>query len=78
MKQNITLSLDKEIIRQAKIMAAGRSTSISALLARELTRMVTENTHYRQARHSALSDLDQGFHLGGRTFDRESLYDRHE
>ncbi len=78
MKQNITLSLDKEIIRQAKVMAARRSTSISALLARELTRMVTEDARYRQARHSALSDLDQGFHLGGQTFDRESLYDRYE
>ncbi len=78
MKQNITLSLDKDIIYQAKILAARRSTSISALLAQELTRIVTRDSRYRQAKHNALVDLEQGLHLGGQTFDRESIYDRHE
>ena len=36
MKQNIALSLDKELIRKAKVMAAHRQTSISGMLSDEL------------------------------------------
>jgi len=40
MKQNITLSLDKEVIRKSKILAAKKETSISKLLADSLARIV--------------------------------------
>ena len=36
MKQNITLSIDKELIRKAKILAAHRQTSVSGMLSAEL------------------------------------------
>lgn len=76
MKQNITLSLDKEIIHAAKILAAKRSKSVSALLAQELSRLVNEDKQYQQARLNALSDLKKGLHLGGQPASRESLHER--
>ena len=76
MKQNITLSLDKSILKDAKVLAAEQSMSVSALLAQELVRLVKQDRAYRQARLSAIDDLEQGLQLGGSTLERESLYDR--
>ena len=76
MKQNITLSLEKSILKDAKVLAAEQSMSVSALLAQELVRLVKQDRAYRQARLSAIDDLEQGLQLGGRPLDRESLYDR--
>lgn len=76
MKQNITLSLEKDIIQDAKVLAARKSTSISALLAQELIRIVQQEKRYTQAKLDALADLEQGFELGGKAASRESLYER--
>ncbi len=46
MKQNITLSLEKELLQQVKILAAQKSTSISALLTAELERLVKKDDAY--------------------------------
>ena len=40
-KQNITLSLDKDLIQQAKQLSALKSTSISKLLSEELERLAS-------------------------------------
>ena len=76
MKQNITLSLEKSVLMDVKVLAAEQSMSVSALLAQELVRLVKQDRAYRQARLSAIDDLEQGLQLGGSTLDRESLYDR--
>ena len=39
MKQNITLSLEKELITKAKIIAAQKSSSVSKMLAEELRKV---------------------------------------
>lgn len=64
-KQNLTVSLDHQIIRKAKIVAARRSTSISGLLARQIEILVGEDEAYERAERQAMALLDQGFHLGG-------------
>ena len=64
-KQNLTISLDRQTIRMAKILAARRSTSISGLLARQIEILVGEEEAYEWAERQAMSLLDQGFHLGG-------------
>ncbi len=64
-KQNLTISLDRQTIRLAKILAARRSTSISGLLARQIEILVGEEEAYGRAERQAMSLLDQGFHLGG-------------
>ncbi|MFQ5756437.1 MAG: DUF6364 family protein [Acidiferrobacterales bacterium] len=77
MKQNITLRLEKELIRRARLVAAKRDTSISNLLSEELARITDEAERYEQAKKSALADLGTGFHLGGTlSASREELHER--
>jgi len=76
MKQNITLSLDSELLKSARVLAAEQGTSVSKLLASELERLVRGDHAYRQAREQALNILDQGLHLGGGRPDRSALHAR--
>jgi hypothetical protein len=64
-KQNLTISLTRETIRKAKILAARRETSISGLLATQIEILVGEEEAYERAERQATALLDQGFHLGG-------------
>ncbi len=63
--QNLTLRLDRETIRKARVLAAQQDTSVSKLLSRYVERMVEEEAAYEAARRRALALLDEGFHLGG-------------
>lgn len=77
MKQNITLSLDKEVIRKSRILAARKETSISKLLADSLQRTVDNEDFYEAAKRNGLHALKKAFHLGGtRRWRREDLYER--
>lgn len=64
-KQNLTVSLDPQTVRKAKILAAKKGTSISGLLASQVEHLVGEEESYARAESSALAFLDQGFHFGG-------------
>jgi hypothetical protein len=64
-KQNVTISLDRQTVRKAKILAARRETSISGLVAAQIESMVGEDEAYEAARRQALELLERGFHLGG-------------
>lgn len=64
-KQNLTISLDRETIQKAKVIAARRSTSISGLLAHQVEILVGEEEAYERAERQAMILLDQGLHLGG-------------
>lgn len=64
--QNITIRLDRRTLRRAKVLAAKRNTSISALIARQIETLVGEDDAYEQAQRRALALLDRGFQLGGR------------
>ena len=78
MKQNIALALDKQVVKKARVLAAQRGTTVSAMLAEELRRMVEEGASYEQAKVKALAQLSFPFRLGGeKVTDRESLHDRH-
>lgn len=76
MKQNITLSIDKELIRKARILAAKKSVSISRLLSDELTEIVLQNENYERARTKAIAELTNGYHLGGSPATRDELHER--
>ena len=77
MKQNITLSLDKTLIRKSKIIAAQRETSVSKMLSDELERLIQHPEHYEIAKRKALANLKTGFHFGGKiTASREALHER--
>jgi hypothetical protein len=64
-KQNVTISLSRQVLKKAKILAARRETSISGLLAQEIELLVGSEEAYERAERQALALLDQGFQLGG-------------
>jgi predicted transcriptional regulator len=76
-KRNLTLQLDDDTVRRAKVLAARRSTSVSRLVAEEITRLVTEDDRYQRAHEVAARHLRKGFRLGGGALpDRDSLHER--
>ena len=75
--RNITLSLDKETLREARVLAAQRGLSVSAFLKRELAGLVERQRGYAKARDAALRRLRRGQSLGGgKLASREELHDR--
>ena len=77
MKQNITLKIDKDLLKKGKIIAAQNDTSVSKMLSDYLKQIVDQEEQYEAAKRSALHTLKRGFHLGGKiTWKREDLYDR--
>ena len=75
--QNLTIRLDRETIRKARIIAAKRSTSISGLVARQIEILAGEEEDYEHAKRRALALLDQGFDLGGEIrATRDELHER--
>ncbi len=77
MKSNVTLKIDADLLREARVLAAEEGTSISALLAGQLQQVVRERTHYDQARRRALARLRKGFNLRWtRPRSRDELHER--
>jgi hypothetical protein len=76
-RQNLTVNLDRQTVLKAKVLAARRGTSISALLGEQIEALVDRDETYERAKTQALTFLDKGFHLGGeRVADREELHER--
>ena len=78
-KQNITLSISKEILQKVKILAVKQSTSVSALLSQVLDDIVTHEEGYTSAHrgHARLLEerIDLGTH-GSVNWSRDELHDR--
>jgi hypothetical protein len=77
--QNITLSLPRELLKQAKRVAADRDTSVSALMTEALGRLADEDRRYSSARRRALAALRSARSLGTqgrRSWSRDELHDR--
>lgn len=75
-KRNLTVHVDDELIRQAKVLAARRGTSVSTLVAVELERLVADDERYEEARQRAQRALGGASHRGGRRWDRDELHAR--
>jgi hypothetical protein len=63
MKSNVTLRLDSDLLREAKVLAARKGTSVSRLMADQLEALVREDRAYEQAERRALERLKRGFDL---------------
>lgn len=64
MKANITLKLEADLLKEARVLAAEDGTSVSAMLAAQLEELVNERKGYKQARTRAIARLRRGFNLG--------------
>lgn len=76
-RQNLTISLDPETLRKAKILAAHRNTSVTRLVADLVSQLVADDERYEAARRKAVAYLDEGFAMGGRiTASRADWHER--
>jgi len=75
-KTNLTLQLDEDVIRRARVLAAKRGTSVSALVARELDGLVEQDARYEEARNRAKKLMRAAAPRGSRSWGRDELHDR--
>jgi hypothetical protein len=77
--RNITLSLPEETLREVKVLAARKGTSVSALLSQTLTDLLANESGYAAARERSLAGFGRGRDLGtgGEIgWDRDELHER--
>ena len=78
-KQNVTLSLPKETLRKAKVLAIKRNMSLSALLTQTVESIVARADEYERAKEEYLDWLERGADLGTKgtiTWTRDELHER--
>lgn len=63
MKTNVTLKLDADLLREARVIAAEEGRSVSALLTERLESMIRERKFFDKARRRALARLREGLDL---------------
>lgn len=61
---NVTLKVDDALLREARILASKRGTSVSRLVAQQLEKLVREEKAYARHQRHALNQLREGYDLG--------------
>jgi len=77
--QNVTLSLPRTLLKRAKRLAADEDTSVSALMAQALARLVDERMRRSSARRRSLAAMRASTSLGTRgrpAWTRDDLHER--
>jgi hypothetical protein len=64
LKQNITISLDNDLIRAGKLIAAQQGTSLNRMLRMELERIIRNVRQYDMAKQKAIAAMKAGFNSG--------------
>lgn len=76
--RNITLSLPQELVRRAKVVAAKRDTSVSALVADFLSSLTDQEDDYEQAWRAERELMASGLpmRVGDLTWTRDDVHAR--
>jgi hypothetical protein len=76
-KHNITVAIDRELLKRVRGVAAKRGCSVSALLAGELQQLVAGEQEYEAAMRRARALMSTGLALGGaKLVDRDAIHER--
>lgn len=75
-KHNITVAIDARLLKKARAIAARRGLSVSALLAAELRRLVSDDSSHAVAHRRALALFATPLALGGEPINRKRLHER--
>lgn len=77
MKAKLTLRIDADLLREARVLAAEEGRSVSALLCGLLAGLVRERRAFHKARRRALERLGHGVNLQWEpSSDRYSVHER--
>ncbi len=75
-RRNLTVQVDEDVIKRARVSAAKRGTSISGLVARQIEDLVEKDSRYEDAKRRALDLLRGSAPRGGRRWTRQELHER--
>jgi len=76
-KANITLKLDRALLREIRILAAEKDTSISALIAEQFSEILRDRKGQEAAKQRVLARMRKGYNLGFTPpRSRDELYER--
>lgn len=76
MTANVTLRVDKRLLKKARHIAVEKDMSLSAWVSHLLEEVVERESIHSSVRERALRRLDKGFHLGGERLNRDMLHER--
>jgi predicted transcriptional regulator len=62
-KVNVTIKIDKDLLRKIRIIAAEKDTSISALVAEVFEQTSTQSGRYEEAMRRAIARMNEGIEL---------------
>ncbi len=78
-RQNVTLSIPRDVLKKAKHLAIDKQTTLSGLLTSTLEGLVAHEENYREACKRQLQLLDKGLDLGLQgqvSWTREEVHER--
>jgi predicted transcriptional regulator len=75
-KVNLTIKIDKALLRKIRIIAAEQGTSISALVADAINEKSTQSGRYEEAMKRALTLMEEGIPFEGPMLTREQMHER--
>jgi hypothetical protein len=74
---NVTLSIDEENLRQARVLALQEGTSLNAVIREFVKDYIAGHKHYQQVIERILQQAEQSrYNSGGRKWTREELHER--
>ncbi len=74
---NVTLSVDQEVLKQARILALQQGTSVNAVIRDFLKNYIASNQRYQQVTERILEQAEcSQFESNGRKWTRDELYER--
>jgi hypothetical protein len=75
--KNVTITLDEDVIRWAKVWAASNDSSVSRMLGEELRKKMLAEQNYERAKRRFLGKSPRPLKSADSKYsDRESLYER--
>ncbi|MFP4409693.1 MAG: hypothetical protein ACLFPW_14320 [Spirochaetaceae bacterium] len=76
MKKNVTLKLDEELLKLCRFEALEEDKSLSQWVADLLSEHVRSAEEFELARARAKRRIQEGYHLGGESLNRDAVHDR--
>ena len=75
-KVNLTIKIDRDLLRKIRVIAAEEGTSISALVADIIKEKSTKSGRYEEAKRRALALMEKGIPFEGPMLTREQMHER--
>ena len=75
-KVNLTINIDRDLLRKIRVIAAEEGTSISALVADIITEKSTKSGRYEEAKRRALALMEKGIPSEGPMLTRGQMHER--